>query len=123
MDSLLNLELQLASLLAGLRTKLPATGSYTVAGVTRTRDELAGVVEGYLDLFRRTRETHAAVRQMAHERDLSKPEVRIFIQEIRSMLNTQFGMESPELLGFGFQPRHRRASSSASRPDEQKPAA
>ncbi len=116
------LEIQLASLLAGIQASLPADGSFTTAGVTRTREELAKIVEGYLGLFRQTREAHATVRKLAHERDLRAEEVRIFIQEIRSMLNSRFGMESPELLGFGFKPRNRRAKS-APKPDEQKPAA
>jgi hypothetical protein len=121
-SNLLLLETQLATLLAGLRAKLPA-GSYTVAGVVRTRDELVKTVEDALDLFASTREAHAAVRKLAHERDLGTPGVRILLQEIRSLLNTQFGMESPELLGFGFKPRNRRAAKSAAKSAEPKPAA
>src|SRR5262245_39161121 len=104
LSSILRTELQIATLLSGLHNKLPANGTFTVAGTAYSRDELAKKTEEILALFASARETWAAARRKAHERDRRTPDVRIFLQEMHSMLNTQFGSESEELLAFGFAP-------------------
>ncbi|MEZ0227441.1 MAG: hypothetical protein ACAI25_02370 [Planctomycetota bacterium] len=121
---LFTLEILLATLVTGLSQKLAANGSYTVGGVVYTRDELVKVVTEDFELFRAARESWAASRQKAHERDRRAPEVRIRLQEIRSMLNSVYGQESAELVDFGFKPKKRRArrTSESTKPDVKNPA-
>ncbi len=114
--NILELEVKLATLLAGVRQKLPSNASFTIGGVVYTRDELARAIESDLELFRGARESWAASRQKAHERDRRTPALRIFLQEVRSMLNSQFGQESAELVDFGFRPRRRPARRSEPKP-------
>ena len=124
-NGILLLELQLATLVTGLQAKLAANGTYTVAGVTLTRDELLKKTEELSELFAGAREAWAAARRKAHERDRRVPEVRKYLLEMRSLLNTQFGAESEELLAFGFQPRKRpnRSKPEAAKPEAAKPEA
>lgn len=100
----LQTEVKLRTLLNGLQTKMAANVVLPVKGTTYTRDQLAGVVQGYLATFTGARNDRAQATQSAHARDAKLPEVRDFLQEVHSTLNTQFGADSPALLDYGYKP-------------------
>src|SRR5262249_13532620 len=98
-------EQQLDLIVKNLAVKFPAGTTLLHGGAARTVEDLVKSAAEYRDGLKAVRDADAVATTARATRNQQEPERKMFLRELRPVLETAFGTDSEELRSFGFKPR------------------
>ncbi len=94
---------------AAVLSELPKGASVMVDGMSYDASALEAKLKGFSDTFDGVRETRAALQALLEKRDAARKDGAAFLAALKGPLTGIFGVNSPELQKFGYQPAKKRA--------------